>query len=80
MMEALTQPLIAEQVWQSLTGTEFCDHADVLLGPLATMGERLAMNDNDLENNNNDWIQWHKYHPSEHQRSLRDGAELVSAI
>jgi len=56
MVESLTQPLIAEDVWQRLTGTEFRDHPGALLEPLAVMGEQVALNDAP-----NEWIDWHVF-------------------
>ena len=74
LIEALTQPLIADEVWQGLTGTEFCDHADILLGPLAAMGERLVRSDSHGDAEDNEWIHWTVHNPSEHARPLHEGA------
>lgn len=69
LVESLTQPLISDSVWHSLSGTEFRDNADKLLEPLATMGERLTMHD-DI---NNEWIEWSLHDKSAMDKPLEDG-------
>jgi len=68
LVESLTQPLITKAVWQKLTGTEFRDHPDALLGPLAEMGVDVALNDEP-----NEWIEWHATAGGS-SNSLADGA------
>jgi len=68
LVESLTQPLITKAVWQKLTGTEFRDHPDALLGPLADMGVDVALNDEP-----NEWIEWHAAAGGS-SNSLADGA------
>lgn len=53
LVESLTKPFIAHEVWHGLSGTEFQEHADELLEPLAIMGEHLALHDEP-----NEWIDW----------------------
>jgi len=58
MLTSLTEPIIAQDVWDHLTGREFPEHPDrsLLLDRLAATGERLARNDV-----SDDWIQWRPY-------------------
>lgn len=58
ILSSLTEPIIAQDVWDHLTGHEFPEHPDrlLLLDRLAATGERLARNDL-----SDDWIQWRPY-------------------
>lgn len=53
VLQAVTQPIIPQDIWDRLSGREFQEHPD-LLDDLATMGEDFARNDN----SNNEWVDW----------------------
>jgi len=56
ILESLTQPYVDEAAWAQLTGNEFQEHGDKLLGPFAAEGEELALKDEST-----DWVNWKPY-------------------
>jgi len=56
VLHELTQPYFSDDAWLRLTGNEWKDHAQELLGPLTATGQELALNDQP-----NEWINWKPY-------------------
>jgi len=69
VLRSLTEPLVSEEVWESLTGQEFREHPDRIDG-LAAVGESIARQEPEAAVVD-DWIDWRAY--GSHHGSIEDG-------
>lgn len=69
IVNSLTQPLIDENIWDKLDGTEFQRYPEIW-NKLAKIGEKIATHDE-----SNEWIDWNMYSNNEN-KVLNDGTTI----